>query len=152
MNVVFLDIDGVLVSWLKMNDRDENHVVKFEPNAILSLNKITSLLNAKIVITSTWRKTRTLEIFSKLFKERGIEAEVIGMTDELDTGRASEIQSWIDSNPVNYFIIIDDNTRGIEEFFKDDKNILKTGLFRGLDEYDFLYAKRSYENFNKKKK
>lgn len=149
MNIVFLDIDGVLASWLKMGKNRDEFGIPFEPVAIETLNKITDHVDGKIVITSTWRETRTLEMFQEHFKKRGITGEVIGMTEELDNGRADEIQNWIDQNPVNYFIIIDDNTRGIEEHFKEDMNVLRTNLYRCLDHYDFLYVKRSFELYNK---
>ena len=150
MNIVFLDIDGVLASWLKMGNvsRDaDGHL--FEPAAIDALNKITNHIDGKIVISSTWRQTRSLETFQDFFKRRGIEAEVVGLTPELDNGRADEIQTWIDQNDVGYFIIIDDNTRGIEEHFKYDMNVLRTNLYRCLDNYDYLYVENSYKLYNK---
>jgi len=149
MNIVFLDIDGVLASWLKMGKPRDEFGHKFEPEAIRALNRITKHIDGKIVITSTWRQTRTLETFQKYFKERGIEGEVIGMTEDLDTGRADEIQKWIDENSVNYFIIIDDDTRGIEEHFKENMNVLRTNLYRCLDEFDAIYVERSYELYKK---
>lgn len=149
MNVIFLDIDGVLCSWLKMTKRDKDGERPFNKEAIKYLNEITRIIDGKIVISSTWRKTRTLEVFNELFKKRGINAEVIGMTDELDTGRASEIQKWIDENYVDYFLIIDDDTRGIEEHFKNNINVLRTNLYRCIDKYDFLYAKKAFELYNK---
>lgn len=151
MNVVFLDIDGVLASWLKMgnvNKDADGHF--FEPDAIEALNKITNHIGGKIVISSTWRKSRTLEMFQDIFKRRGVEAEVVGLTPELDTGRADEIQQWIDENEVEYFIIIDDITRGIEEHFKEDINVLRTNLYRCLDNYDYLYVENSYKLYTKK--
>jgi len=152
MNIVFLDIDGVLASWLKMGNSTENRDVDghlFEPAAIDALNKITNHIDGKIVVSSTWRKTRSLEVFQDLFKKRGIEAEVIGLTPELDNGRADEIQHWIDDNDVDYFVIIDDITRGIEEHFKYDINILRTNLYRCLDNYDYLYVENSYKLYKK---
>ena len=145
MNIVFLDIDGVLASWLKMGVNRDEFGIPFEQAAIEALNEITNHIDGKIVISSTWRETRKLETFQKFFKERGIEAEVVGMTPELDTGRADEIQKWIDENEVEYFVIIDDNTRGIEEHFKENMNVLRTNLYRCLDHYDYLYVKRGFK-------
>lgn len=149
MNIVFLDIDGVLCSWKDMGKRAADGQRPFKKDAIKYLNRIIELLDAKIVISSTWRKTRTIDDFKKLFDGRGIKGEVIGLTDELDTGRADEIQKWIDENEVDYFIIIDDDTRGIEEHFKYNMNVLRTNLYRCIDKYDFLYVERAYEMYNK---
>lgn len=152
MNIVFLDIDGVLCSWLNMSKRDKDGHRPFRKDAIKYLNEIVRMLDAKIVISSTWRKTRTIEDFKELFDNRGILGEVIGLTDELDTGRASEIQKWIDENDVDYFLIIDDDTRGIEEHFKNSINVMRTNLYRCIDKYDYLYAKRAFELYDKFKK
>ena len=149
MNVVFLDIDGVLVPWHKMGKRDKDGQRPFTKDSIKYLNEIVRLLDAKIVISSTWRKTRTVDDFKELFDRRGIKGEVIGLTDELDTGRASEIQKWIDENEVDYFIIIDDDTKGIEEHFKYNMNVLRTNLYRCIDKYDYMYVERAYEMYNK---
>lgn len=72
------------------------------------------------------------------------------MTPELDNGRADEIQHWIDDNDVDYFITIDDNTRGIEEHFKENINVLRTNLYRCLDDFDYLYVENSYKLYNKR--
>jgi hypothetical protein len=152
MNIVFLDIDGVLASWLKMGVSRDEFGIPFEQTAIDALNEVTNLIDGKIVISSTWRKTRKLEVFQEHFLKRGITAEVVGLTPELDDGRADEIQTWIDENEVDYFIIIDDDTRGIEEHFKENMNVLRTNLYRCLDHYDYLYAENSYRLYTKKKR
>jgi hypothetical protein len=149
MNIVFLDIDGVLASWLKMGVNRDEFGIPFEQTAIDALNEITNLIDGKIVISSTWRKTRKLETFQEHFLKRGITAEVVGLTPELDDGRADEIQTWINENEVEYFVIIDDNTRGIEEHFKENMNVLRTNLYRGIDHYDYLYVKRGFELYTK---
>ena len=149
MNIVFLDIDGVLASWLKMGVNRDEFGIPFEQTAIDALNEITKHIDGKIVISSTWRKSRKLEDFQHHFWQRGIKADVIGMTPELDDGRVDEIQTWIDENEVEYFVIIDDNTRGIEEHFKENMNVLRTNLYRGLDNFDYLYVRRGFEMHNK---
>ncbi len=148
MNIIFLDIDGVLCSWLKMKKRDKDGERPFNKEAVKYLNEIVRMLDAKVVISSTWRKTRGVSDFIELFEKRGIKAEVIDLTPELDTGRASEIQHWLDEHSeVEYFLIIDDDTRGIEEHFKYNMNVLRTNLYRCIDKYDYLYAKRAYEMY-----
>ena len=151
MNIIFLDIDGVMLSWKRAQKRAYDGDFEFLQNAINSLNRVAKSIDAKVVIISTWRETRTLKYFQDLFDGRKINVDIIGMTDVLNTGRASEIQKWIDENSVEYFIIIDDNTREIEKHFKSDKNVLRTGLYRGLDQYDVLYIERAYELYTKKK-
>lgn len=150
MNVIFLDIDGVLHSWLEFNKRDLDGQPKFKKEAIESLNKIIKEIDGKIVISSTWRKTRSIEDFQNLFDSRGIEGEVVGLTEELDTGRGNEIKKWVDDNDVEFFVAIDDDSRSIEEVFEKNYNVLRTNLYRCLDEYDYLYVKRGYELYNKR--
>jgi len=51
MNIVFLDINGVLASWLKMRKNRGEFGITFEQTAIDALNEITKHIDGKIVIS-----------------------------------------------------------------------------------------------------
>ncbi len=110
MKIIFLDMDGVINfrysrGWLL--DRWESDLVE-------RINKITDKTNAKIVLSSTWRKSfNNLDECQEKLDSMGFKVEVIGMTPvlpKIDIERGDEIQSFI--NMVDFeiekFIIIDD--------------------------------------------
>lgn len=108
MKVIFLDIDGVLC--VIPNGRDEFGALfhrHFEDN----LKWIIGETNAKIVISSTWRLAG-LEEMKEMWKKRCLAGEVIDITpfSGVDNIRGDEIQVWLDSNDVENYVIIDDDT------------------------------------------
>lgn len=127
MNVVFLDIDGVV---LPFGDNFKN------PKSALICAKYVNRLcleaQAKVVISSSWRYKALLEgadwrtgHLSDTWKGQqhwlktaiGLDVEVIGMTPPLGLGpmivehavRGQEILAWLDEHPeVTNWIAIDD--------------------------------------------
>ncbi len=83
----------------------------FRKEAVAHLNMITEATGAKLVISSSWRiGSRRKNQLPLHFKLEGVRGEVIGMTPSLDGSRGSEIQAWLDENPVEKFVIIDDDS------------------------------------------
>jgi hypothetical protein len=118
MKVIFLDVDGVLNSRkyiLQMDDLWDDPKNQMDPLAIARLNSITTQTGANIVVSSTWRLAfkRNPDGLAPFFASYGIVAPVIGMTDDLvwdGLARKDEIASWMDHNPVDNFVILDDET------------------------------------------
>lgn len=128
--LIFLDVDGVLNSQKYFSKIKGDMSVDqtrrfFDPEAVKNLNDITDKTGAKIVISSTWRKTRTLEELQELFKEVGITGEVIGKTPQLyfkgpnggsrSVPRGVEIKEWLEQNGIKphlfrSYVIIDDDS------------------------------------------
>ena len=52
--IVYLDIDGVLVSYLKLKDFHSDGKHNYIPKAVEVLNKIITMFNADICVVSTW--------------------------------------------------------------------------------------------------
>jgi hypothetical protein len=84
------------------------------------LNEITRATGAVIVVSSTWRICNEAE-FARLIdylKQEGVEAEIIGRTPRVPSRRTAEgheargieIQDWLDENPVDKFVILDDDS------------------------------------------
>lgn len=136
--IIFLDFDGVLCSYddLKIRDTNGNHF--FRDYSIEALNILVAYYGAKIVISSSWRSKgdfREIKNFQKLFDERGIKAEVIGVTPHLNGVRGKEINAWLDANPSCNYIILDDETADMEGII-NMQYIWKTNRWRCLDSYD----------------
>ena len=132
--IIFLDIDGVLrthKSDLEWSNKLTTPIFKgvdrlFDKNLVDNLNEVIILTGAKIVITSNWRISLSLEELQKIFKERGVIGEVIGKTGlgHLKGGspipignRGLEISDWLGRNPAEKFIIIDDQVSDIINIF-----------------------------------
>ena len=116
--IIFLDIDGVLnVIGQGSDEFGQCFHKQFEDN----LRWIIEQTGAKIVISSTWRRSG-LSQMQKMWKHRKLAGEVIDITptevDVVERGtcefydqvdRGLEIQQWIDDNNVKYYCIIDDD-------------------------------------------
>jgi len=126
MRIVFLDIDGVLVTWDSMKNLGMvNRLHRFQPSCVAALNKLTRASGASIVVSSTWRLGNA-ERFAELvhyMSDQGIEAPVLGRTPHLVTEtpgyviglaepRGVEIQHWLDHADckVESFVILDDDS------------------------------------------
>lgn len=133
--LIFLDFDGVLNSseystHLYRNDepaQDSMGFNLFDPKAVECMNRIVDATGAKIVVTSSWRYLGLAKL-QKMWKERGLHGEIIGMTslhvvDELileiglewlerepnRSPRSEEIEHWLKSYGINdNYVILDD--------------------------------------------
>ena len=122
MKVIFLDIDGVLVTrnsikYQYLNFPDETNI-RFSKKAVKNLNKLVRLTKAKIVISSTWRLFHSLEKLQNIFEEQNIESEIISTTSvekatvEEDIPRGQKIADWLEQHPeVEQYLIIDDDVQ-----------------------------------------
>jgi len=116
--LIFLDVDGVLNNQIhyrsdyfqKNRDHEDHDFFQFDPECVGSLNYITDKTGAKIVVSSSWRKGRTVEELKDLFKRVGITGEVIDKTPILgfkvysgeeyhySVPRGCEIKAWMEMN------------------------------------------------------
>lgn len=160
MKVIFLDIDGVLNSaqsanfWYSKTANNVKHPIledwsatleeyqtsDFCPISVTNLCEALSLLpEIKIVISSTWRLSKSVEDLKKIFSPWPIIAnKIIDKTPCLRLQeRGDEIKAWLDEHKkhckvddqISDFVIIDDD---------NDMNVLEQYLIRtdsnvGLD-------------------
>lgn len=127
MNVVFLDIDGVLNSldstlafreaesfWPKRRE-------SLDPVSVGLLQHLCEETDAKIVVSSTWRKLFLEREFIDIFALYGWENfPIIGATtsEQVVAGswaRGHEIQHWLNNNPWDNYLILDDDSDMLEE-------------------------------------
>lgn len=125
-NIIFLDIDGVLLTLDHMNNLHTKGKLNYkilDPECVRRFNILVCDTRAKVVVSSTWRLGCTLEEISQELFSRGVVADIIGMTPRLpssrdssgisvSTPRGKEIQAWIDSNEekIKKFVILDDDS------------------------------------------
>lgn len=117
MDIVFLDVDGVLNSQNKLielyNKTGKPHSgsnFPFDEKCLENLKILVKETDAKIVITSTLRKyERNMKVFLNKLKEYDLEKDVIGYTPILNRKREEEIIEYLNKLDIKVnFIIIDD--------------------------------------------
>lgn len=110
--ILFLDIDGVLHPLMPRRDRPQS-----EAGQLSYLPRLAKVLSqypeVQIVISSTWRVTRTLDQLRVLFPE-DLQHRVVGVTPVLDEarypgGREIEALAWLDAHaPGEEWVALDD--------------------------------------------
>ena len=142
MNIIFLDVDGVLNNIKdaeELYEKTRKPVIGYEwPFSECSLNvlkKIVDETDAKIVVTSSWRlENQGRNVLLSELKKYDLQEKVIGWTPKLKAfRREEEIIAYLNSN--NYenlnFIILDDEV----SWYKDlEKYVIKTDPYSGLNE------------------
>lgn len=116
MNVVFLDIDGVLNNLGSVVGLGSPSKV-FDPVSVALVKKLCENGAAWIVVSSSWRTGDALELYAAL-KRCGAESLlplVIGETPDLwrvkGNTRGDEIAKWIeDAHTVERYVILDDDS------------------------------------------
>lgn len=142
MKVIFLDIDGVICSgnhlWtthslraleakqrgIELNATNAGLTKTcdkfgnlFDPVCVMNLKKLVLATGAKIVISSSWRRSG-LAHMRDIWKFRKLPGDVIDITPQWPTryecdlheSRGYEIKEWLEDHPdVERYIIIDDD-------------------------------------------
>jgi hypothetical protein len=143
MRVIFLDFDGVLVTLRSLQARKPHHKNpatedewikhKADRKAVEALNYLLEQSGAKIVVSSSWRRTKEpLKKMRKVLNLWGVAGEVLDVTpysatekkiinDDgkevslfLGRERGHEIQAWLDAwnracrTHIESFVILDD--------------------------------------------
>ena len=134
MNIVFLDVDGELT----YSNYRNKETADIDIEKVKLLKEICDKGKAKVVISSSWRGSETYtpriyHILIDILKSNGIEVlgdapyievEFEGDTSQFitattlenlpylktkhGTGRAAEIQKWINEHDIDNFVILDD--------------------------------------------
>lgn len=114
MNVIFLDIDGVLNSpnyatrYKNMKTKKERTYKNIDDSALKYLQKLQNKYDAKIVLTSTWRKWRNLISIDK-FKE-SIKENPITETERKEYGGNATLRTLYEKLESEYGLALDDAT------------------------------------------
>jgi hypothetical protein len=144
-HVIFLDIDGVLVSYLDLRVYDE-FGQKFIQEAVDSLNCLISQLDADVCISSAWRVGKSVERLQEIMDARGVQCKVVGKTEHFGP-RGLEILKWLEDNPeyTDYVIIDDEMSVDILPHIPYHyKTHIHTNMYRCLDMYDVAVFSRDY--------
>jgi len=129
MRVVFLDVDGVLVT-----SRTEHILISrftaFDADAVREMNRLTETTGAKFVLSSSWRRSERVPSMQRYMRSQGIAGELIDFTGiRRDSDRRLEILEWLDRQPEHPdFIIVDDEY----EFLELEARRIRTHMTTGF--------------------
>lgn len=150
MNLIFLDIDGVLNNmWHCKTLADQGHrgvgfgqpweldkgnfsrlTVGWDPNNVEALMTIVEETKAMIVISSTWRIGRHVPFFRRCFAAFDVSPEVAGKTPEINTPgsiRGDEVNAWLEHVDADRWVCLDDDSD-----FHPENNLVQTNMDVGL--------------------
>lgn len=110
--IIFLDIDGVIcVDWDKYVDEFGHG---FRKEYVGNLARIIKETGALLVISSTWRM-EGLGKMKLMWEMRNLPGQVIDVTPIMNTPRGEEIAEWLRENPVDRYVILDDDSDMLPE-------------------------------------
>ena len=128
-SIIFLDIDGVL----KPYNKEYNKSIYFNKECVNNLNKIISITNSDIVVTSNWRFKYNLNELKKIFRINKVIKSSIDYTIKLSNKPAINNQ------------LIDIRTKEINKYIKDHKII----NYCIIDDYNIKYNENNFELIDK---
>ena len=137
MNIVFLDVDGVLNSHNKLEEvyyktgKPHSGInYPFDEKCLKNLKTLVEETNSKIVITSTWReKEDHMKVLLNVLKEYDLDKTVIGYTPILYKTREEEIIEYLNSLNINVNYVIIDNVRDMKTL---NNNLVVTSVKTGF--------------------
>lgn len=153
-NIIFLDIDGVLNSdkyFDSISNKEcinpvDRLMLDIDTSKVKLLLEVINKTNAKIVITSSWRRMKLYPYIKERLVSMGL--PVVGETPFLEGQRGEEIRAYLADNQVDNFCIIDD------EVFKDyqelEDNLVITNFYE--DGLTIDHAKGVVKKLIKKEK
>lgn len=120
MNIIFLDVDGVINSvdnLIKVyHQTHKSHSLynyPFDPNCLENLKELVVETKSSLVISSTWRHSeKGMEKLLEALNEYDLDKLVIGCTPVLGLSRGAEIKKYLSDSKFDdgiKFVILDDD-------------------------------------------
>lgn len=115
MKVIFLDLDGVMITGSYQKRSAQFEGCQFAPSCVDNLKQIMERTGAYIVVSSTYRMAG-FEYLRKMFAANGLTHGLIGQTPVIEYSiRGDEILQYIEESKmdprytVEQFVILDDH-------------------------------------------
>lgn len=152
MNIIFLDVDGVLNAENDFGQNKENPHVGHNRGISMDkaklLKQIVDKTESRIVLVSTWKRRyikylnnhedEVGEYLFNIFKEVGLEIYDTTIRYDFDDSksRGMEIALWLidHKEEVSNWILIDDDERIDYEKFDITSHLIKTSPYTGITE------------------
>lgn len=145
--IIFLDIDGVLqfysqyrfkhdLTQLRIDLAEKFGVKEFltydkydlgavvydwDKDSVANLKKLIETTGAKIVLSSDWRLTRSIEEMRLLMMIHDLHTYLIDYTPQIGYDRSSEVAQYLAEHPeITRFVILDDRDFDFSKNFPDN--------------------------------
>ena len=147
MNVIFLDIDGVLNSevWSqRMYDTEQYEEMKtmIDSEAVKKVINLCTEMDLKIVVSSSWRSWNVKDTINQMSENKNLAPLcpfIIGVTPgSMSCKRGEEIQKYMYLTKIDKYVIFDDDTDMLDE---QQPNFVHTNYFYGLTDDDVEKAR-----------
>jgi hypothetical protein len=135
--IIFLDFDGVIANHSSAKNRyfgPGNHMwYDLDVKCVEVLNRLVKVLDAKVVISSTWGTMFSQEELTNHLKSFGFTGEIVGMTiHKMSSLRDEEIKMWIEDNMyTGDYIVLDDENYHLQHIPKENFVYIKYGWENG---------------------
>jgi hypothetical protein len=149
VNVIFLDVDGVLnimsKSYITTYFRPDGTVRYLEDHLVQRLNYLIETTGSYLVISSSWRldmEDLLYQLKQSNFKHPD---KIIGATDYNEKYRGEQIQDYLDSNPdIESYVVLEDEPCDVCghkcDIVPEDK-VVQVNMKNGLTHEDIEKAK-----------
>lgn len=130
--LIFLDIDGVLNS---LPFHNWNGELPLEEDKIEMLNNLLGEVDAALVISSSWRKWKSLDLFKREFSEAGFDysERIVNKTPALPRNiRSEEIKLYLKDRSYESYVAIDDRDLNNIDIDASPINLVQTDSQAGL--------------------
>mgnify|MGYP003378926671 FL=1 len=119
----------------------------FDPECLERLQRLVEKTDARIVITSTWRKTEEgKRVLQNILEQYDLANRIIGYTPILNTKRGEEIKSFLETLNVEASYIILDDDDDMEEL---TPYLILTNMKTGLTEEKMTEGMQKLKKFSK---
>lgn len=129
--IIFLDIDGVLVTFSHIAEHEAGRLLtEFDPNCLRRFEEFLKKHgDIFIVISSTWRKFKLERIYeqSPLIQERTID-----MTGKIENSRTQEIVDYLSTAGYTDYAVLDD--AWIDPTMIEEERIITTDMMYGIQD------------------
>jgi len=107
MNIIFLDIEGVLNDYETklLNYKGSLKEISIDSDKLFCLRTIVNTCDARIVITALERNEENFKQILNLFNVFDI--KVIGFTPKINDDKSMEIIQYLQENEINNYAILD---------------------------------------------
>ena len=154
MDVIFLDIDGVLAGpkeWDMKWKPELMNSYPFNKKAVKTLNSIIEQTDAEIILSSDWRKHHDLKELKIIFDMNCVIKAPINVTEilpslsfgwggksSIEQDRSREINLFLHSNHISKWVAVDDLELQVDNFVHCpmvEEGIKQTGIKEKILKY-----------------